>query len=146
MTRIQARRVTTWIEFHDSTVLSLIQVGADLEIGLEAYVHRWEKHRDAWSGTGRSQPVRVVIRNVLAPSVRFDGPVDISDGCLRIGQVEHDNGVELPCGSSEPVCLRLVLVDANVIEIVGRGILIEAAGEARYIEDLPPEFQPNDAG
>jgi hypothetical protein len=136
----------SWIEFHDSTVLSAIQTGAKVEIGLNAYVHRWQKRRDGWCGTGWSQPIRVLIKNVINCTVKFEGPVGISDGCLKIGAVEHDNGIELPYTSAEPAVLRLALVDANDIEIAGRGILVEAAGAARYIEDLPPDLRPKDIG
>ena len=133
-----------WIEFHDSTVLSLTQAGADVEIVLDAYVHRWENRRNAWFGTGWSQPIRMAIKNVVDRAIRFEVPAGISCGGLRIGDVEYVNCVKLPLNSTEPIDLWLELADANLIEIVGSGLQLEAAGEARYIEDLPEDIRPND--
>jgi hypothetical protein len=127
-------------------VLSAIQTGGKVEIGLNAYVHRWQKRRDDWCGAGFSQPVRVLIKSVFNCAVEHEGPADISGGYLKIGAVEHDNGIELPYKSAEPVVLRLELIDSEDIEIAGRGILVEAAGAARYIEDLPPDLRPKDIG
>lgn len=125
-------------------VLTLRQAGADAEIVLDAYEHRWEKRRDAWFGTGWRQPVRIVIKNVVNRPIRFDNPVTISCGRLTTGSVEHDNGVELPFNSTEPIHLRLELTNAKLLEIVGSGLLAETAGEARYIEDLPADLRPKD--
>lgn len=141
----QARRLIPWVEFHDSTVLSLIPIASDVEICLDAYVHRWEKRRDAWFGTGWSQPIWVLIKNVINRTVTLNAPVNTRDGHLTIGTNKHENGVELPYKSSEPVSLRLELVCGHDFEIAGRGILVEATGEPRFIEDLLPDLRPQNA-
>ena len=72
-------------------------------------------------------------------------PVGISEGRLRIGEAEHENLIELPLNSTEAIDLRLELANAALLEIVGRGLKIEAAGEARFIEDLPEDIRPKES-
>lgn len=136
----------TWIEFHDSTLVALNRAGADVEILLEAYVHRWETNGKTWQGTGWMQPVRITVSKVVGESVTLGLPIGVSQGRLQLGAVNHDNVLQLPLTASEPTNLRLQLVSAEVLEFAGRAIRVEAAGEARYVEDLPPDLWPGDAG
>lgn len=137
--------MATWIEFHDSALVALNHTGADLEVVLNAYVHRWDTLGDRWTGTGWLQPVRILMSDVGGRSVAPVLPIDISDGRLRVGAVTHDL-VPLPFKGSHAINLWLQLTNADVLEFVGRGVAIDAVGEARYVEDLPADLRPKDAG
>jgi hypothetical protein len=138
--------VPTRIEFHDSTLKGCEQFGADVEIGLDAYVHRWNMVDGAWRGTGWVQPVRVLVSNVVGPWVAPVTRVDISSGRLRVGDVIHDNTVELPFVASDSIEVWLQLASSEVVELAGLAVRIEPVGEARYVEDLPDELRPGHAG
>ncbi len=58
----------------------------------------------------------------------------------------YDNMVPLPFASSGPVTLRLELKTGGMLEISGQDIMINATGDGSYVEDLPDEFKPSDAG
>ena len=135
----------TWIEFHDSILIAISQAGTDRELVLDAYVHRWEAQASGWKGTGWSQPVRILFRNAVGSLVVPVLPADISDGRLRLGDVAHVNLVQFPLEVSGDVHLWLELATADVVNLSGRGVRVEAVGDGRYVEDLPAEFRP-DAG
>jgi hypothetical protein len=44
------------------------------------------------------------------------------------------------------ISLWLQLTNADVVEFVGRGVYIDVGGEARFVEDLPADLRPGDAG
>ena len=43
---------TSWVEFHDSHLLAIEAVGADVEVRLDAYVHAWDDSVQPPRGTG----------------------------------------------------------------------------------------------
>ena len=133
-----------WIEFHDSTLLALNVVGTDVELLLDAYVHHWQMADGTWRGTGWAQPVRITVRAVVGEPAAVAAPAEIADGRMRLGAVDHDL-VRLPLAQNDTVHLRLELVGGS-LDIRGSGVLVETLGEARYVEDLPWELPPLDAG
>jgi hypothetical protein len=135
----------SWIEFHDSTLTAINASAATREIVLDAYVHRWELIDGEWRGTGWEQPVRIVMQNAVGPSHKWALPAAISDGELRTSAVAGGMLVPLPFKSSDDFDLSLRLMDASVVDISGRGLQIEAVGEARFIEDLPEDMSPPQA-
>lgn len=86
----------------------------------------------------------MLVKNVLNQTIAPETPVGISDGVLSTGAVRHDNLIELPLNSTEAIHLRLELTNAELLEIVGSGLLVETAGEACYVEDLPADLRPKD--
>jgi hypothetical protein len=118
----------------------------DVEVVLDAYVHRWDMVGDSWTGTGWKQPVRIRVSDVGSSWIAPVLPIDISDGRLRVGTITHDNLVRLPFNASDVISLWLQLTNADVVEFVGRGVYIDVVGEARFVEDLPADLRPGDAG
>ena len=49
----------------------------------------------------------------------------------------------LPFNASDATSLWLQLMNADIVEFVGRGVRIEAVGEARFVEDLPADLRPD---
>ena len=133
-----------WVEFHDSTLQAVSQSGTAVSFVLDAYVHRWEKIGDARKGTGWIQPVRILANEVAGQIVRPDVPIDIANGRLHVGPTTHSNLVPLPFRSSDAVTLWLQLAMADVVECVGRGVRVDAIGDARYVEDYSLPACPPD--
>lgn len=122
------------------------QTAKDVEVVLDAYVHRWETFGDSWAGTGWMQPVRILIRDAGSGSIAHVLPIDISNGRLQVGTITHDNMVRLPFNASDAISLWLQLTNADIVEFIGRGVRIDAVGEARFVEDLPADLRPGDTG
>lgn len=135
--------VATWLEFHDSTLAAVNHITTDVEVVLDAYVHRWDISGDTWRGTGWIQAVRILIRDVDVRAVAPMLPMHISDGRLRVGAVTHDNLVPLPFDASDATSLWLQLTNADIVEYLGRGGRIDAVGEARFVEVLPADLRPD---
>jgi hypothetical protein len=133
------------VEFHDSTLSAISQEGTSVRVSLDAYVHRWNLVEGVWKGTGWMQPVQIIVGSG-ASAMMAEVPVDLDGGEVRTVDRTHDNLVPLPFTSSGPVSLRLELVTGEVLKIDGRNITIDPAGNARYVEDLPDDFRPSDAG
>jgi hypothetical protein len=138
--------VATWIEFHDSILAAVNHIGADVEIVLDAYVLRWEASGNVWTGTGWTQAVRIRLSGIRDRSVVPLLPTDISDGHLRVGTATHDNLVPLPFEAADAINLWLQLSNSEVLEFAGRGVQIDAVGEARFVEDLPLDLRPGQDG
>ncbi len=126
--------------------MAVSYTSSDVEVVLDAYVHRWEAMGDSWKGAGWIQPVRILMRDVVDGSIKPVLPIDISDGRLRVGLITHDNLVRLPFNASDAVSLSLQLTNADVLEFYGRGVNIDVVGEGRFVEDLPDDLRPTDVG
>jgi hypothetical protein len=137
--------VTDWLEFHDSKRTRFDSREADVELLLDAYVHRWESLNDGWRGTGWMQGVRIVVRNAKVLWAIPVLPLAISDGSLQMGALAPNAVVRLPLQASGAISIRLQLTTADVVEVTGSSIRIEAAAAARYVEELPTDLRPRDA-
>jgi hypothetical protein len=103
--------LTTWLEFHDSTLSAVNHISKDVELVLDAYVHHWDAAGDSWTGTAWTQPVRILISDVGGRSRAPVLPIDISDGRLTVGTITHNNMVRLPFNTSDSVRLWLQLTN-----------------------------------
>ena len=134
--------MTAWLEFHDSTLAAVNHTAKDVELVLNASVHRWDLVGDSWTGSGWRQAVRILVNDVGGRSIAPVLPIDISVGRVRVGTITHDNMVRLPFNASDAIGVWLQLTNADVIELVGRGVHIDVVGGARFVEDLPAEEVP----
>jgi len=133
------------VEFHDSTISAIALEGTSIRVCLDAYVHRWDRIDGMWHGTGWTQPVQILLEdasNAGLPAL----PVDLDGGEVRAGHLTYQGLVPLPYKSGEPATLRLELVTGQVLNFRGSNLAIEPTGECRYVEDLPDDFRPPDAG
>lgn len=133
-------RVVDMIELHDS-VVELRPESASVVLHLRpAYVHHWEDSGSGWTGTGRTQDARIEI-GCRPESVTAVGPLDVSDGSLRLGDCQFDM-VPVPLQGTDTVTVRLELVDGTCVTISGDSIRVELLGPATDVEPLPPEWAP----
>ena len=136
--------MSAWLELHDSRLVAIEQGSATIRLLLDGYIHRWDMADGDWKGTGWIQPVQITVGNVATQVVSLKLPVEIADGVLQCGNVSHDSVMPLPFETPEAVSLWLeVATDEGGITIDGRGLRIEAVGEARFLENLPADLRPN---
>jgi hypothetical protein len=129
------------LEFHDSEILSIAQVGTAIQINLDAYVHRWDKSSGAWKGEGWSQPVVITLAGELKPFPTLESK-DLETGEIQAGETVHTHLVPLPFSAGGPVSLRLETMAGEVLEFSGQNLKVEATGEGRFVEKLPDAFKP----
>jgi hypothetical protein len=141
-----ALNVTEWLEFHDSTLTGVVVRATHLELLLDGYIHRWERLHEEWRGTGWMQNVRIAVSDALAPAVVPRLPVDIGDGWLQVGTGPRDGLARFPLQVSGDIRIWLQATTADVVELTGTAVCIEAIGEARYVEQLPGDLRPQDPG
>ena len=131
------------IEFHDSDLTDCVRTGANIELRINAYVHRWEQLDGCWRGTGWVQDLSIVVSDAHVDETMPRLPVSISDGRLRVGDNEHEI-VPTQFESGGPAALVLRFDSNHQVEVVGSTVQIHPIGPARYVEDLPPDFAPRD--
>jgi hypothetical protein len=117
---------------------------AQIELLLDAYIHRWERLNDEWRGTGWVQSVRIVVSNAIGLSAMPPLPVEISDGWVQLGAVAPNDLVRLPLNASGAIRIWLQLTTADVVELTGDAVCIEATADARYLEEVPADLRPQD--
>jgi hypothetical protein len=132
-----------WIELHDATIVTVLAGPTGLAIGLRAYVHDWNLVAGRWIGTGWIQAAVVRLGGTASPSVSVL-PVDIGAGWVRGGGTTHDNLIPLPFASGERTKLWFELATAEVLEIEGDDIRVDAVGEAEFVESLSDDLKPFD--
>jgi hypothetical protein len=136
----------SWIEFHDSVLTGIKPSGKDVSIDLDAYVHQWKDQGGESKGTGWMQSVAILVKNTRQGIPGFVGPSAIDGGRLRVSDALHDGLVPLPFVARDAVHLTIELVGGGIVEAAGDGVRLEATGKARYVEDLPGDFRPRNAG
>jgi hypothetical protein len=135
------RFMSSWIEFHDSELISAARSDLEVSILLDAYIHRWDDG-DRRRGTGWMQQVRLIVGRAVGSLPTLAAPASIADGQIRIGPVLHGNLVPMPIQSEEPVSLKIQLVTGEILEVSGQAVRSESIGEARYLEDLATDLWP----
>ena len=96
------------IEIHDSFLNSVETVGKQLELTIEAYIHKSKGKPGVDPGTGWTQNVLLTIEDGS-----FDGnikniPWDLADGTLQINDQVSDNMIPIPLDQSGQIELTLI--------------------------------------
>jgi hypothetical protein len=136
--------MTDWLEFHDSTLKAIGARDTQVELLLDAYIHRWERVDADWRGTGWMQGVRIVVDNAIGPVGVPLLPMDVSDGRVQLGTSALGDLVRLPLHASGRIGVWLQLTSADVVEFTGTAVRIEAIADAHFIETLPADMRPHD--
>jgi len=92
------------------------------------------------------QPVRILISDAGHERPSAGLPIDVADGRLRVGAITHDNLVPLPFTAVDSISLWVQLANAATVEVAGAAVSVEPFGEARFVENLPDDLRPGDAG
>ena len=129
------------LEFHNSKILSIAQVGAAIQINLDAFIHRWDKSSGAWKGEGWRQPVVITLAGELKPPPPLASQ-ELETGVTPAGKSDHTHMVPLPFQAAGPATLRLETMEGEVLDLSGRDLQIAATGEGRFVENLPDAFKP----
>jgi len=131
------------IELHDSRV-AVHLVGDAVVLRLcPAYVHHWNRSPAGWRGEGRSQSAEIVIDEGSVVRQAIDAVYEVSGGWLQVGTQRYENLIPVPLAVDTEVRGRLELMNAEAIEVKGKGVAIRLVGQPEFIEDLPPEWAPS---
>lgn len=121
------------LEFHDSEILAVRKIGADLEVTLDGYLHCEEEGRK----TGWIQPVIFVFANGKDALGSIEFPASILTGNLFVSGTEIEELIQLPFdGKGSCRFFGLTALSQN-FEFIGDAIAIHAVGEAKYVEEVP---------
>jgi hypothetical protein len=92
-------------------------------------------------GTGWSQRAELLISNTSNLDLPKHMPYRISDGLLKLDDVEHPNEIPIPLSYKGTITLNLLIGDVEYsyseISITGDRVELRLTGEAEYIEDFP---------
>jgi len=138
----------SWVEFHDSTLLSLTEASGTAEAVLDGFVHRWDLHGETWSGSGWTQRIRITINKATVRLAVSGLPAQIAHGQLRVGDTVWMNLAPIPLVEAKDATdLHLEFsgpasFGPASLHIDGTDIRLEPAGPMHYVEDLTPDLRP----
>jgi hypothetical protein len=125
------------IEWHDSQVDLVEQLGEDCLLTLTAYVHRSEGEPGVAAGSGWSQRAHLRILRARVEGTVPPLPLTIATGRLTAGASALVNLVPVPSVFREPVRLELVGEGAESLVVLGEAAEVALVGEARYLDEFP---------
>jgi hypothetical protein len=127
------------IELHDTSVVGIVTIGAQVVLFLRAYVHQTDGVPGVDAGTGWIQAavLRIGEASFGEGSDMPELPAPIQEGELLVGEETRLRLLPLPFQCDETVTLRLQLDAPATVTIQGRGAEVVAVGEPVYIEDVP---------
>jgi hypothetical protein len=129
------------IELHDSVIASIdFEAGTTIITFSHAYIHHSDGVPGIDPGSGWSQRAELRINQASKGDVPKDRPYRISDGLLKLDDVEYPNEIPIPLRYSGSVGLTLSGTDEegshSEISVTGSEIELKLIGEAKYIEDF----------
>ena len=130
------------LEFHDSMIVSIAQVGKVIHITLNGYLHRWDKSSGVWKGEGWRQPVLITMTGDLPTAQAGIPAATLETGDIELGEITYTHLVPLPLSSAGPAALRLETAEGEVLEFSGSDLKAETTGAGTFVEKLPDEFKP----
>jgi hypothetical protein len=126
------------IEQHDST-LSKVEINhtnATLSFD-RAYVHCSEGTPGIDSGTGWSQKINLILRQVATAMIPDDLPNDISDGYIIVNGNKLDNMIPLPFKVSGKIELMFITQYGKELKIDAEQAYTEEIDQPIFIENFP---------
>ena len=118
--------VSERIEFRDSRLIALAQVGDDVWLDVDDHVHRWERIDGVWKGTGWSQGL----------------PLYISDGRIETAGEIYVNIIPLGFAAPGPVRVTFYLETGQVLHCSGGAIALEAIADPEPVDDIRADMNP----
>src|SRR4051812_24100009 len=113
------------IEFHDSQLAAVAQVGASVVLSFSAiYVHESTGAPGVDPGVGWYQPATLAIgHGEIASDVQL--PAGVADGFIRVADSLHQNHIPAAAGTLDgPIELSLLLSTADTLLVRGTAITI----------------------
>ena len=126
------------IELHDSTLsdVEINQTNATLTFD-RAYVHCSEGTPGLDSGTGWSQQINLILRQVATAKIPDDLPNDISDGYIIVNGNKLVNMIPLPFKVSGKIELMLITQYGKELKIDAELAYTEEIDQPIFIENFP---------
>jgi hypothetical protein len=124
-------------------VVSIPPKGRELLLELRpAYVHHWSRVSGRWQGTGRTQVARIrLMDGRVVPEAR-SAATEIADGWILVDEELYDNLLPAPLSRVGVVSGRLLLANAEPVDLFGTAIVVELMGPFEDIEELPADWAP----
>ena len=129
------------IELHDSELLSIEQLGGNVQVRLRAYIHRLPD-QPGGPGSGWRQDVALLFGNAVIEMNIADLPHGISDGAIT-GAVELPNIIPLPAEISDALQFEAIDLRANRLFITADSLRIERHCPPKFVEPTPASFYLN---
>jgi hypothetical protein len=127
------------IEFHDSELAAVSQVGASVVLSFSAvYVHESTGVPGVDAGVGWYQPVTLTIAHgEIASDAQL--PASVAEGFIRVAGTLHQNHIPAVAGTLDgPIQLSLLLSTAETLLVRGAAITIELSGHPSPVEHFSP--------
>jgi hypothetical protein len=127
------------IEFHDSELAAVSQVGASVVLSFSAvYVHESTGVPGVEAGIGWHQPATLTIAHGEIAS-DAQAPAGVTDGFIRVAGALHQNRIPAASGILDgPIELSLLLSTAETLLVRGAAITIELSGQPSAVERFSP--------
>jgi hypothetical protein len=123
------------IELHDSTVVAIRESGGEVQLDLEAYVHRTEGRPGIDPGTGWRMPVRMTIASATVVRAFRGDSLWIIDGAITVGSTVFENMIPVAFDSVDEIEMRFSGGEGS-LTVTGKGLRVEPTGEAEYVEEF----------
>jgi len=123
------------IEFHDSQLRGVVQIGDHCILFLRAYVHRTTGRPGIDSGTGWTQAAAIVLNRSDTDENSAGLPAEIFHGELTMFDGPH-NLIPMPFSYRGSVGLRLDSEFSHIILIKSQGVSVLPIGDPVYVEEV----------
>ncbi len=126
------------VEFHDSTVFGIAEVGTQIIVFLRAYLHQSEG-RPAWdAGSGSVQAAVMTFSEATIEGELPEFPSDIWKGDMEIKGETLSNILPVPFHETGDIVLKMRFVFDTPAEIViiGKQALLTLIGDPVYVEEF----------
>ena len=132
-----------WLEFHDSTVVSVQCDAMRAVIELDGYFHRWEGTGSARRGSGWTQQVRLELDFPTVEGEFSTLPARLADGRVVSKKFRDDEGsLTLPISIHRATVLELVGASGERLKVSAKRLRGQTIGKPRYVEALPSDMDP----
>ena len=82
------------------------------------------------------------MKNSSIKAIPADMPLDVWEGEIEIDEIRSNRLPRVEAVLSGQITLKLVLVSGSILEVAGTELEMELHGIAKYVEELPQEFDP----
>ena len=131
--------LTKEIELHDSRVYALVEVGNQIVVFLEVYIHQSEGRPGCDAGSGYGQAAALTFSAATMEGKLPEFPCDIEHGELEVNGTVTSNMFPIPFSEAGKIALSLEFIfpAAEPIFIKGDKVQLTLIGDPVYIEEFP---------
>ena len=132
------------LEFHDSTLSSVVTVGTDCVLRFDGYLHQSQGRAGVDPGTGWQCLVELRLRQGRRDGSVPELPVALSDGTLHLGASVFENCVPIPLQDLRATRIELIAVSGERVVFTGASLEAALVTEPKYVDTFPgagPEYE-----